>query len=45
MTYLNTDEVESALVGLKNQYPDLCRLVELPHQTHQGRTTTALHIC
>ncbi len=44
MTYLNTDEVESALAGLKNQYPDLCRLVELPHQTNQGRTTTALHI-
>ena len=40
MAYLNTDEVESGLAGLANQYPELCRLVELPHRTHEGRAET-----
>ncbi|MCE0761451.1 hypothetical protein LWC35_00750 [Pseudonocardia kujensis] len=42
--YYNVDEVESALKGLANTYPDLCELLELPNRTHEGRTCHALRM-
>ncbi|MFD9506840.1 M14 family zinc carboxypeptidase [Streptomyces mirabilis] len=42
--YLNVDEVESAILGLAAEYPQLARRITLPHQTFEGRTSHALII-
>src|SRR5918993_284880 len=42
--YLNITEVESALLGLANAYPELCSTITLPHVTVEGRTCRALRI-
>ena len=44
MTYLNVDEVESALIALAAAHPALCELITLPEKTAEGRTTHALRI-
>lgn len=44
MSYLNVDEVESALQGLAQAYPSLCELVTLPEKSIEGRTCHALRI-
>jgi murein tripeptide amidase MpaA len=44
MSYLNVDEVESALSGLAQTYPALCELITLPNTTSEGRTCHALRI-
>jgi murein tripeptide amidase MpaA len=44
VSYLNVDEVDSALQGLAQTYPSLCELVELPNQTAEGRTCHAIRI-
>lgn len=44
MTYLNVDEVDTAVVNLAAAYPSLTQLITLPHQTIQGRTVHALRI-
>jgi hypothetical protein len=41
---MNTTEIESALVYFENTYRDLCRRVELPEKTCEGRTCHALQI-
>lgn len=44
MTYLNIDEVESAIANLATAYPTLCSLVQLPNATFEGRISHALRI-
>jgi murein tripeptide amidase MpaA len=44
VSYLNVDEVDSALKALAQTYPSLCDLVALPNQTIEGRTCYALRI-
>jgi murein tripeptide amidase MpaA len=44
MSYFNVDEVESAILGLSNQYSTLCELIELPNRSVEGRTSHALRI-
>ncbi|MEV6140576.1 M14 family metallopeptidase [Nocardia sp. NPDC051990] len=44
MSYLNIEEVESALVGLSTAYPEITELIELPYRTYEGRVTHALRI-
>jgi murein tripeptide amidase MpaA len=44
VTYLNVTEVDSALLGLAQTYPDLCSAIELPNTTTEGRTCRALRI-
>ena len=44
MSYLNVDEVESALQGLAAAYPGTAELITLPNQTIEGRTCHALRI-
>ncbi|MFF0991400.1 M14 family metallopeptidase [Kocuria nitroreducens] len=44
MTYLNVDEIETALQSLAAEYPELTELIELPHPTHEGRRTRCLRI-
>lgn len=44
MSYLNVDEVESALKALAQGYPSLCELVTLPNPSIEGRTCYALRI-
>jgi murein tripeptide amidase MpaA len=44
VSYLNVDEVESALKGLALQYPTVAELIELPYKTIEGRTCHALRI-
>ncbi len=44
MTYLNIDEVESAIANLATAYPALCSLVQLPSATFEGRISHALRI-
>lgn len=50
MSYLNVDEVESALVALARAYPGLCELITLPYKTFEdgldgkGRAIHALRI-
>jgi hypothetical protein len=41
---MNTTEIESALVNLEAQYPDLCGRIELPERTFEQRTCHALRI-
>src|SRR6188472_2581086 len=42
--YLNVTEVDSALLGLANAYPEWCSMITLPHATKEGRTCRALRI-
>ena len=42
--YLNTTEVESALVALAASYPSICTLITLPSQSIEGRTSHALRL-
>lgn len=44
MTYLNVDEVESAIVSLAETYPKTCQLIELPNRTTEGRICHALNV-
>jgi murein tripeptide amidase MpaA len=44
LTYLNVDEVESAIINLSAKYQDLCRLVTLANPTIEGRISHALNI-
>jgi Zinc carboxypeptidase len=44
MVYLNVQEVESAIISLASAYSDLCELITLPLQTHEGRICHALRI-
>ncbi len=44
MSFLNTSEIASAVNRLAQDYPDAATLLTLPHQTHEGRSVTALHI-
>jgi murein tripeptide amidase MpaA len=44
LSYLNVDEVESALQGLAGSYPAVSELIELPNKTFEGRTCHALRI-
>jgi murein tripeptide amidase MpaA len=44
MTFLNVDEIESALVALNNTYPAITQLIPLPNTTYGGRTSNALLI-
>jgi murein tripeptide amidase MpaA len=44
VSYLNVEEVESALKGLAQQYPTVAALIELPYKSIEGRTCHALRI-
>ena len=44
MSFLNVVEIESAVIALARTYPDLCRLITLPHLTVEGRQSHALKI-
>lgn len=44
MSYLNVDEVESAIANLAAAYPALTSLVTLPNDSIEGRTCHALRI-
>lgn len=44
MTFLNVQEIESALLALNKAYPSLTRLITLPNVTWEGRTSHALAI-
>ena len=44
MSYLNVDEVESALVNLAAAYPAGCELITLPNPSIEGRTSHALRL-
>lgn len=44
MSYLNVDEVESALQNLAAAYPGLTELVSLPNLSHEGRTSRCLRV-
>jgi murein tripeptide amidase MpaA len=44
MTFLNVDEIESALVALHSTYPALTELLPLPNVTYEGRKSNALLI-
>lgn len=44
MTYLNVDEVESALIALAAAHPGICELINLPNTTVEERTFHAIRI-
>lgn len=44
MAYLNTTEVESALIALAAAHPSICELITLPHTTAEGRTSHAVRL-
>jgi murein tripeptide amidase MpaA len=44
VSYLNVDEVESALIALASANPSLVELITLPEQTVEGRTVHCLRI-
>ena len=44
MSYLNVDEVDTAVVNLASAHPALCQLVTLPNQTIEGRTCHAVRL-
>ena len=44
MSYLNVQEVESALTSLQANYSNICSLITLPIRTHEGRTCHAIRI-
>lgn len=45
MSYLNVDEIESALANLAESYPNNSNLIELPHKTIEGRQSHAISLC
>ena len=44
MSYLNVDEVDTAVVNLSLAYPALTQLITLPQQTVENRTSHALRV-
>ena len=42
--YMNADEVETALVNLRDAHQDIITLIELPNRTHEGRLCRAVHV-
>ena len=44
MSYLNVNEVESALAGLAALYPTICELILLPNASIEGRSCHAVRI-
>lgn len=44
MTYLNVDEIDSALVNLAAAYPTASELISAPHPTHEDRLCRILKI-
>lgn len=44
MSYLNVQEVESALLNLQANYANLSSLITLPIKTHEGRTCHVIRI-
>lgn len=42
--YLTVDEVETALINLNSDYPELVELIELPHRTWEDRISHAVRI-
>jgi len=42
--YLNLDETLTKMEILCELYPDACDLIELPHTTHEGRTSHAIRV-
>lgn len=42
--YLNADEVETALLTLKQQFPSYVTLIDLPNRTHLNKTSHAVRI-
>ncbi|MFD5847174.1 M14 family metallopeptidase [Streptomyces chartreusis] len=42
--YLNVAEIESAITSLHGAYPASTEAIDLPHLTHDGRTTTLLRV-
>jgi len=41
---LTLPEINSALTFFEREYPTLCERIELPHKTHEGRTSYALRM-
>src|SRR5260370_34166801 len=41
---LNTTEIASALINFEATYPELCRRLQLPKKTYEGRVCHALQI-
>src|SRR5512134_2033919 len=44
MGYLNVTQINTAIIRLAANHPDVCELITLPHVTHEGRSTFALRI-
>jgi murein tripeptide amidase MpaA len=44
MSYLNVDEVDTAVVNLSTAYPALAHLITLPHRSVEGRRCHALRL-
>ena len=44
MSFLNVNEIESALVALASTYPSISQLISLPYFTYEGRQSHALLI-
>ena len=44
MSFLNVNEIESALVALASTYPSISQLITLPYFTYEGRQSHALLI-
>ncbi|ARV43896.1 M14 family metallopeptidase [Bacillus inaquosorum] len=44
MAYLNVNEVESAIIGLNQKYPNFTELITPPHKSVEKRTSHALRI-
>ncbi|HDR4766204.1 TPA: carboxypeptidase [Bacillus cereus] len=42
--YMTADEVETALIRLSEQFPNLITLIELPNQTWEGRISRAVRL-
>jgi murein tripeptide amidase MpaA len=44
MGYLTVTQINTAIIRIAADYPDVCELLTLPHVTHEGRSTFALRI-
>ena len=44
MSYMNVEEIESALARLAEVYPNETELIELPNPSHENRTTHCLRV-
>ena len=42
--YMNSEEIESALVNLASLHPDYVKLIDLPHKSWEGRASKAVRI-